>query len=58
MRSIGAFFEGIVTVFAQADVFAREYILKMGGYAYYYGGRPGYLAGNAAGIGGHDAPKA
>ncbi len=46
-----------MTVFAQADVFAREYILKMGGYAYYYGGRPGYLAGNAAGIGGHDAPK-
>ncbi len=34
-----------MTVFAQADVFAREYILKMGGYAYYYGGRPGYLAG-------------
>ncbi len=47
-----------MTVFAQADVFAREYILKMGGYAYYYGGRPGYFAGEEARNGGHDAPKA
>lgn len=46
-----------MTVFAQADVFAREYILKMGGYAYYYGGRPGYLAGNAAGIGARTPQK-